>query len=62
MSGKRTIKILLFSFISTVILSGTIDVSAKMVKIAEGVYVSDITEQPDEREIREKYRCPKAVF
>lgn len=52
MSGKRTIKILLLSFISPVILSGTIDVSAKMVKIAEGVYVSDITEQPDDREIQ----------
>lgn len=52
MSSKRKIKILLLSFISTVILSGAIDVSAKMVKISEGAYVSDITEQPNDIDVQ----------
>ena len=52
MSGKRMIKILLLSFIGTVILSGTINTSAKMVKIAKGAYVSDIIEQPNDIDVQ----------
>lgn len=53
MRNKRTITLLfLLSLMSIIILSGTIDISAKMIEITEGAYVSDIIEQSNDIDVQ----------
>ena len=52
MSNKRTRILFLLGLISTIVLLEITDISAKMVKVAEGAYVSDILDTSNDRKVQ----------